>query len=174
MSQGQKDFAFKCIEWGRAHKDTFYFTIAGDTLDLGETLAAIPWMESSLGVDTNHGEGHSKGPWGISGTTANGVYASKDDRARFGLSRTAPMGFETDIRLAAAIWLKGMGYIQQWHANRKRSITDREAWQLAAQVYRDGTNWQRRKEYGRVFRQRVAFLKIVARQRELEKRMRRK
>lgn len=158
MSQGQKDFAYKCIEWGREHKDVFYYIIKGDTLDMGETLAALPWNESSLNADTKHKGGHSKGPWGLKKSTVANIRASKTYPKRPRVSGFEELGLQADIWDAAAIYLDCIRYIKQWHHNRGLAITNRRAWQLAAQVYRDGTNWQRRKEYGRVFRQRVAFL----------------
>ena len=147
MVKAQKDFAFKCIEWGEKN------------YGLGHTLAGIAWMESSLGADTDHAGGNSKGPWGISPQT----YASTN-----GLSgRLRPWaGSEEDflshIRGAAIIYLENARYIRQWHKNRSLlPISDRRVWQYGPMVGRGGTNWQNRAQYGRVFRTRVAFLRTL-------------
>ena len=151
MSQAQKDFAYKCIEWGEKH------------YQMGHTLAAIAWMESSLGVDNEHNEA-SYGSFGIRIRTATGVFAEKLQPEFPGhFDSTLKRNFKFAARCAILIYLDNTRYIKQWHRNRGLTITGRRAWQLAAQVYPGGTNWQNRAEYGRVFRQRVKFLKTVRR-----------
>ena len=63
------------------------------------------------------------------------------------------------MRIAILIYLDNIRYIKQHFKNKGRTITAREAWRLAAQVYPGGTKWQNRAQYGRVFRTRVAFLR---------------
>ena len=148
MSQAQKDFAFKCIDWGEKH------------YQMGHTLAAIAWMESSLGDDNEHKDNYSCGPFGLSKTTTTIVARGDSENVCRGGPSTRRI-FQTSGRIAILIYRDNIRYIKQWHRNRGRSVTDREAWRLASQVYRDGTRWQRRKSYGKMFRQRVAFLKFL-------------
>ncbi len=155
MSQAQKDFAYKCIEWGEKH------------YQMGHTLAAIAWMESSLGVDNEHDE-ESFGQFGIRPTTITSDTISARLQKKGYTDIREPINDLThNFKFAATscllIYRDNIRYIKQWHKNRGRNATNSQAWQLAAQVYPGGTNWQNRAEYGRVFRQRVKFLKTVRR-----------
>ncbi len=161
MSQTQRDFAYKCIEWGQEHFPEFHYEIDGIKIDLGHTLAALAWMESSLGADNEHDE-RSYGNFGIRTITAEKVVRA-NARNVFSNNLSSKYPLQRDFEFAATtailIYLDNIRYIIQWHRNRGLTITDREAWRLAAKVWPGGTNWQNREEYGRVFRQRVKFLR---------------
>ncbi len=147
MVKAQRDFAYECIEWGEKN------------YGMGHTLAALAWMESSLGADNEHDE-NSYGPFGISQITAKGmVKGSLQPKFSSYINRNLERNFEFAGRFAILIYLDNIRYIRQWHRNRGLTISDRTAWQIAAQVWPGGTNWQNREEYGRVFRLRVAFLR---------------
>ena len=145
MSQAQRDFAFKCIEWGEKN------------YGMGHTLAGIGWMESSLGADTDHGEENSIGEFGLGVTTSRRIKTISPGAYRR-LGETPGGNFKSAATTACLIYFDNIRYIKQWHRNRGLTVTDHEAWQKAAQVYPGGTSWVNRKEYGRVFRIRVAFL----------------
>lgn len=162
MSQAQKDFAFECIKFGEKE------------YGMGHTLAAIAWMESSLGADIYHGKKNSKTPFGITKVTGNTIRKQFGFRVWIHGGKNRSYGKRIDrtqMRITCLIYKDNIRYIKQWGRNRGITFTNREAWQYAAQVYRDGTNWQKRVSYGEVFRQRVKFLRAIARQRELEKRL---
>ena len=152
MSQAQRNFAYKCIEWGEKN------------YGMGHTLAAIAWMESSLGEDTDHGEEKSYGPFGLSRESAAKVLSTSDFARKPVNRRDLEGNHELAATASILIFADNIRYIRQWHRNRELTITDREAWQKASQVYPGRTNWQNRAEYGRIFRLRVAFLRILTKE----------
>lgn len=141
----QKAFAERCYEFGKQY-------------GRGHTLAAIAWMESSLGRDTLHSE-PSFGAFGISEQTAR-AYLSENgghglgwlDRFSFNARKSI---FETHARLALQIFEDNIRYF------RGLGYSPSRAWFWAYPRYNAGNNWRRFEQRGEVFNARVRFLKGI-------------
>jgi len=139
----QKAFAAKCYEFGKQY-------------GRGHTLAAIAWVESSLGRQANHKE-HSTGPFGISNQTRE-AYRLGRHISGFGDKRNSLQnigGFENEALLALQIFEDNIRYF------RRLGYSPAEAWFWAYPRYNAGKNWRRFRRRGEVFNERVKYLKEV-------------
>ncbi len=147
----QKAYALKCIQYGQQHR-----------LRLGHTLAGLAWMESSLGAKTDHGEERSYGPFGMGLVTANHIRKKlrknfiQGDLADL-CDETVIMLLEDDFAYAAVLAMFLFEYHRQWFLSKKYS--PQQSWKFAAQKYAGWKRWRSREKYGRVFNDRVKFLK---------------
>ena len=131
----QKAFAEKCYEFGKQY-------------GRGHTLAAIAWMESSLGKDIEHDE-RSIGPFGIS------YIHIKDAGGKPLNGKSAALfngDFEDESSLALQIFEDNIRYF------RRLGYSPREAYFWGYPRYNAGKNWRRFRRRGEVFRARVNFL----------------
>lgn len=137
-SQEQKDFAAKCYKIGFDHGDK------------GHTLTAIAWMETRLGASLNHGEA-SFGYFGLS------KVALLDLGVRlqvFNSLKAGTLSLEAQAVLALDYFSLCEKRLRQLCLSRK------EAWFWSYPRYNAGKNWRNFEARGRVFNERVKFLKM--------------
>jgi len=143
-SQEQKDFARECYDFGKQY-------------GRGHTLAAIAWMESSLGKDLEHDES-SWGPFGISSVTANSYErrgGREGDTSHEFSSAAATRGFIREANLVLQIFEDNVRYF------RRLGYNPREAYFWAYPRYCAGSKWRRFKRRGEIFNARIRFLREI-------------